>query len=212
MVNKEDVDAMKKILMSLSSDNTEVYDADKPVDKQHLNENSNIKPDVLEMKKILSSFQDVANKTVGNIVSTSKNDPIIKETLRRRITENSMQYGHYKVISKYTKTKIKVYDVLDMNTNECIANDLFLYESAFAITKLLNKGNKPLDHKIRKIIMLEEKYCSNRAEAIYYKKKKNSMLTEGKTKEYNIMSAKYNNAQNVASSIQQELKVIVGQL
>lgn len=168
--------------------------------------------DTLAMKKILEKMYKSAEKITENIAEVSEFNDYGRDLIIAK--NNTVNIGNkYEIKVRFSETlgsKKNFYDIFETGTNKCLCKDLFLFEAAEAIVKLLNRGENILGEKIRKVVFFEQKYVKNRQDAAVFKKR----LTESKNKrrDYKIYEMKYINAKEEALKAKKKIIEIINGL
>lgn len=155
------------------------------------------------------SGSDVITRTVREQASS---EPMLAEAFNTQYDGSKVVIGdRYEIRIKPT-AEAKSFDVVDSVTNQIIADNLCIYEAAYGIVKLLNKGYAALDPHIRKIVFLEQQYYNAKGEAIVFKKKVQKAKTLGESRNADINAAKFQNAKTVALNAKNQISKIVESL
>ena len=102
----------------------------------------------------------------------------------------------------------KYYDVVNIHTQEPIAIDLSLYESALALTKLLNFSVGINSPKIKEVLDLEERYSKLRQDAAIFRVR---MKQRTEAKDYTraaIAEDRYQEARTEALALRESIIAI----
>jgi hypothetical protein len=127
-----------------------------------------------DMKEILRRFNQGASMSVQRITENEDTDREFHTALVTERTKDGVKVGSWE-IKVYEDQGNKTYDIVNVKTNEPIARDLTLYESALAITKMLNK-NMGINHRhVMEVLTLEDQYARARQEAALFKRKARRM-------------------------------------
>lgn len=123
-----------------------------------------VTPDAVDaMKNIMLAFQGAT--AVNEQV---KESPRFREAIATNRTQAGVQIGSWE-IKVNEDSSGKTYDVINVHTNEAIALDLTLYESAHGLAKLLNFHVGINDPKVKRLLALEEEYARYRQDAAVFK-------------------------------------------
>ncbi|MEM5877774.1 MAG: hypothetical protein QXF12_02720 [Candidatus Aenigmatarchaeota archaeon] len=166
------------------------------------------------MKKILEKFYYSAEKAAKDLVENSKNNEYMKDLLNSEKDTFKIN-DRYEIKVRFSQTlgeKKNFYDIYDCVTKNYLSKDLFLFEAAEAIVKLLNRGENILGEKIRKVIFYEQKYTKHRQDAAIYKKRMKESLKKSKLKEYNLYEIKYNNSKEEALKAKKKIIDIINEV
>lgn len=127
-----------------------------------------------DMKEILRRFNQGASMSVARITENEDTNREFHTALATERTKDGVKVGSWE-IKVYEDQGNKTYDIVNVTTNEPIARDLTLYESALAITKMLNK-NMAINHRqVMEVLTLEDQYARVRQEAALFKRKARRM-------------------------------------
>lgn len=163
--------------------------------------------DVSSMKDLLGRLADLSESTTTSLVESARTNSELSEAIRTRRTPNSVVFDNQFEI-QIIEGKRKRFNVVE-SQGTVVAEHLYLYESAHAIVKLLNRGKPALDPQIRHIVGLEENYSSAYLDAMRFKKKL-SVLRE--SRERDIYSAKYQHARERALEAKYQIESILKNL
>jgi hypothetical protein len=162
------------------------------------------------MSDVLKKLKSNVDTAAQGIVTESKKNPDLGFAVEaQRTDERSVSVSRY-TIQAEEKTLTEglsknFYNVVDTQTNEIVAADLGLFESAMGVVKHLLYTNKVA--AVDKIINLDSVYLSAMTEAYAYKKRM-SRLDES-TATHDVAAAKYSQAkQKLASAKMRILKTL----
>lgn len=162
--------------------------------------------DIDAMKKVLEAFGN-AGKTILNEASNSS-DMEINNLMQTSLT------GHVKIGNIFEirvreieslRGNKKVFDIYNAATNECISDDLFLYEAAYAIVKYLNKGHNLLSSEIRNIARLEQEYAGLRTDAGIFKVRLSESLKKGDNQRASLFETRFQDTKDKALATKAEI-------
>lgn len=165
------------------------------------------------MHEILGRLNGATNNAFTNLKKMGQTNPQVNEMLHTSHygDENSGSVDidryevRYKTDESGPKPK-KIFSVFDKENKHIIAEDLLIYESAYGIVKLLNRGASTGDPQVVKFIQLEESYWSKRQEAADCKRKYNKAVRLSEYEAADIIHAKYQQARERALSVKQNVK------
>jgi len=166
--------------------------------------------DVDSMKDILSKLSSVTESTVGTLTESARNNPELTEAITTQRVPGQVRFANKYSIQILDEDK-KRFNVIDAH-GAAIATDLYLYESAYAIVKLLNKGYAALDPAIREIIVLEERYHSNRSDAGRFRQRHKQAQQLKESRNVDIYAAKYQRARDNALDAKHSIQQILDNL
>jgi hypothetical protein len=165
-------------------------------------------PGAADMKEILSRFYESANQATERVAEKVQQSPRLKEALETKRTQAGVQVGSWEIRVHEDVPGTKTYDVVNVHTDEPIAHDLSLYESALALTKLLNRNSGINTPKVREILDLEENFTRQRTDAANFKRKINRMLKEGDEFRANVAEDRYEECRQQAIALRSKLIAI----
>ena len=164
-----------------------------------------------QMKAILQRFNQGATNSVQRIQEDTATHPAFESALKTEKTRTGVKVGSWE-IKVYEDQGNKTYDVCHVQTSEPIARDLTLYESALAITKLLNKHVSINSAQVREVLSLEEDYSRARTDAALFKRKARRMNESANHFEAHVADARYQEARATAIKYRDKLQSINRQL
>jgi len=164
-----------------------------------------------QMKAILQRFNQGASNAVQRIQEDNSTHPEFESALKTEMIPGGVKIGSWE-IKVYEDAGNKTYDVCHVQTNEPIARDLTLYESAVAITKLLNKHVSINSAQVREVLELEESYSRARQDAALFKRKARRMNESANHFEAHVADDRYQEARAVAIKHRDRLQAINRQL
>lgn len=145
-----------------------------------------------DMKKILDTLEVTLNKVVDDVMEKGK--PIIHEkgilgSTWEVVKENT---NHYRIFCK--------------ETGNILVDNIELYEVAFNIAYLLNKGNAIESEKVSKIIRENEQFCKYFYEASFYNQKRKAYARQGNWNKHDLMETQFEIARDKANSAREKLR------
>lgn len=172
MVTDQDRDAMKRILSALDGNPI-------PREKRTIVENSDAPVtlagagyvttrDIDAMAQVLNKLNNVTTE----VISESKSNPQLAEAVTTQRTQQGVKVGSYQIMIKEDEKRIagkQYYSIYHSQTNDVIADDLTLYETALAVVKHLNSGKYVNSPVVRKLFEADDRYTAHRTDAIRFK-------------------------------------------
>lgn len=214
VVTPEDHQAMVKIL-NLFNDSTEVSDNSNLRSKSKIVETTPYKgrPDVVSdvdvsaMSNILSKLNSVKP---GNTVLTenSVSNPELLEAFETEKTKNGVAIGKYQILIKEDAKRLagkQYYSIYHTSSNDVIADDISLYETALTVVRLLNTGKYLNSVEIRKLFEYDDTYTSHRMDALLYKRRLNKCFDPVKT---DIFESRYQSSIDKAMTAKKQIKLL----
>lgn len=145
-----------------------------------------------DMKKILENLEVALNKVVNDV--TEKGKPIIH---KKGILGNTWEV---------VKEDVNHYRILCKETGNVLIDNIELYEVAFNIAYLLNKGNAIESEKVKKIIRENEQFCKYFYEAVFYNKKRKIYAKQGNWQKHVLMETQFEIARDRAIHAREKLR------
>jgi len=165
-------------------------------------------PDVGAMKKILENLNNATSGAVASLQETATYDRNVKEALQTEKTETGTRIGSWKInMNVYEKMgkEIKTYDIVNVYSNESLAQDLYLYEVAHGLVKLFNRGETLTSQSVREMLNYEEQYSRNRLDALRFKKRYQESIKKKDYTTADIMESRYQQARSHALSAKNQI-------
>lgn len=178
--------------------------------------------DVKDMKSILERFNqatvDIAQNLAKEVIYEKDfyKDTELKEAIMTRPTDSGVQIGKWEiriiVEEKSNGKEQKRYSVVHNKNNMVIAEDLVLYEAAYGIVKLLNRGKTITSSDIKEILKIEDRYNELRSEALNFKRRSINAYKQKDEKSAQIFENKFEHSKSLASMSHKQLKKLVESL
>lgn len=185
MVSQQEKDEMSKIL-SLMEGKPITPTNGKPVSSYQVElagPGQVTQADVHAMSKVLESLNKISTNAVSEIISESKITPELSEALMTERLDTSVKIGRYEIMILEDQKRIagkQYYRIVNTNSNDVIADDISLYETARTVVKYLHSGKFVNDPEVRKLFELDTAYSSHKVDAIRYKRLLNKNTTDFK--------------------------------
>ena len=146
--------------------------------------------DIDAMSMVLQRLNTVTNGTIDVMLSEGA-QPESSEALGTQRTPDGVKIGRWQILIKESENRSvgkQFYAVYNRLTNESIADDISLYETALGIVRLLNKGEAPGGIQVRNLLEADDAYTSHRTDALMYKRK---MSNTGDRSKQDIFESRY---------------------
>jgi hypothetical protein len=130
--------------------------------------------DVSAMSDVLSKLNNISNHVVDNIITESVTQPILSEALQIQKLQNGIKVGRYQILVKEDSQRLagkQFYSIYNSLTNDTIADDISLYETALAVVRLLNNGKFANSVEVRQLFEQDNAYTSHKVDAINFKRR-----------------------------------------
>ena len=160
-----------------------------------------------DMKEIMRRLNQGVSNSVERIVENDNTDLKFASALVTEKTDRGVKVGSWE-IKMYEENGQKTYDVCHVQTEEPIARDLTLYESALTISKLLNAHVSINSHQIRNVLALEDEFAKTRNEAATFKRKMRRMTESNNLFEAHVAEARFNESRTAAVKLRDRIIIL----
>ena len=170
---------------------------------------ANVSTDAKAMYDILAKLEEATKTAATEVAASAEHDTslITAGAVRNRETDSIEIDGNYKI--QLVERKVienvnkKFYNIED-SIGTVLYKELALFESAMGIIKnlMFDKG----DHKIDKIVQLDDRYAAYLTEAAMYKHKSITLTESYKT---DVYVAKQGHAMHKLHSIKKQIKSLL---
>lgn len=170
---------------------------------------ANVSTDAKAMYDILAKLEEATKTAATEVAKSAEHDTslITAGAVRNREADSIEIDGNYKI--QLVERKVienvnkKFYNIED-STGTVLYKELALFESAMGIIKnlMFDKG----DHKIDKIVQLDDRYAAYLTEAAMYKHKSITLTESYKT---DVYVAKQGHAMHKLHSIKKQIKSLL---
>jgi hypothetical protein len=211
-VSQQERDAMAKLL-SIMNGEKPISESKTTVAHEHYDNGSILSgpgvtsTDITAMKNILSKLHNLPT-SIRPVVINEAVDPELEEAIQTDRTANSVNVGRYQIMIKENPKRLagkQYYSIYHSVTNDVIADDLSLYETALAAVRLLNNGKFANCKEIRKLFEQDDIYTSHRVDALMYKRKLNKNTDPFKQ---DIYESRYQASIDKAMIAKKQIKVL----
>lgn len=203
--SRKDVDAMANIMKALGGDKSGVQQQAKQEAQEReeagiIDTSPGVKStDVKAMENILSAFNS-ASSNVSKKVATTINEA--------KKTNIGVEIGLYSV----EKNDDGYYDIRDNRTNDTLFEDLYIYETAFVITKHLNDGKKVNSDEITKVMSTNALFEHYYEDALIHKNSYKKAKKRNDTHKMGVAEARFGRAKDEAAKTKKNIKNLYEQL
>jgi len=139
--------------------------------------------DVDAMASVLNKLNNLSNHVVDDMITESAQNPSVSEALVTERMHNGIKVGRYQILVKEDLSRIagkQFYSIYNSLTNDTIADDISLYETALAVLRLLNSGKFVNCSEVRTLFEQDDAYTSHKVDAITYKRRLLTVKDESK--------------------------------
>ena len=130
--------------------------------------------DIHAMSDVLSKLNSITNHVVDDMITESVAHPQMSEALHTQKLSNGIKVGRYQILVKEDAQRLagkQFYSIYNSLTNDTIADDISLYETALAVVRLLNKGKFANSAEVRQLFENDDAYTSHKVDAINFKRR-----------------------------------------
>lgn len=141
--------------------------------------------DINAMAGILTKLQSI--KPTQSVLHEGISDPELVEAYETKKTKTGVSIGKYQILIKEDAKRLagkQYYSVYHTSSNDIIADDISLYETALTVVRLLNNGKYLNSVEIRKLFEYDDTYTSHRLDALLYKRRLSKVSDPVKTDIY----------------------------
>jgi hypothetical protein len=206
-VDSREVEEMSRLLRILNGEqygeqrSIESHSTDASVSRVAIGESVDPTDD---MKAILERFQSGAKASVAKAREDAVDNRPLRDALITEKTKNGVKMGSWEI--KVTEHNgVKSYDVTNIHTDEAIAQDLTLYESALCLCKLLNFHVGINSAQVREVLDLEDRYARFRHEAVVFKQRIKQRSSSGDSVRAAIAEDRYQEARTNALNLREQI-------
>lgn len=161
--------------------------------------------DITAMANILAKINNVNTVRPANVLNESA-DSELAEAIQTERTANGVNVGRYQIMIKENLKRLagkQYYSVYNSITNDVIADDLSLYETALAVVRLLNAGKFANCKEIRKLFEQDDLYTAHKVDALMYKRRLQNTKDEMK---HDIYESRYQASIDKAMLAKKQIK------
>jgi hypothetical protein len=218
MPSRADVDSMARILRIMNGETVEP----EPV-RMHGGQTVNnpivvtqgpTSADTAAMAKILEAFRGATEDTAVSLREEAARSPRMQEAMATVATPTGAIIDKWEVRARVQESassgkQRKIYDVMNPRTREVVAEKLVIYEAAFAIVRLLNKGHAANSSRVQEVLTLEETFHRNRQDAARFKQRFERCKSLGEKEAGDVFEARYQRARAEALVAHDQVKSIL---
>lgn len=164
--------------------------------------------DVNAMASVLHRLNDLSNHVVDGMISEGQALPKVAEALNTQRTEDGVKVGRYQIMIKEDQARIagkQYYSIYNSLTNDIIADEISLYETALSVVRLLNSGKFANSSEVRKLFEQDDLYTSHKVDAILFKRKMNKSSDRSKR---DIFESRYQASLDRCMAAKKNIKIL----
>lgn len=209
-VAPEDKDAMKRILELMEgkepSDPTPRSNASSG-DVELAGAGQVTRRDIDAMAMVL----DKLNSVTKSVIKESHTDPDLQEAIGTQRTDDGVKVGNYQIMIKEDQKRLagkQYYSIYHVKSNDIIADDITLYETALTVVKLLNSGRYVNEPVIRRLFEADDRYTAHKSDAIRFKSRARSTFDASKR---DVYESRYQASIDNAMSYKKAIKKLISE-
>lgn len=213
-VTPEERDAMQRLLEvmegkapSVPSPKAEQYGAP---DTELAGAGQVTQRDIDAMSQVLAKLNNVTQQ----VVYESEQDPHLRNAINTERNDDGVKVGSYQIMIKEDEKRLagkQYYSIYHTKTNDIIADDLTLYETALTIVKILNSGRYVNDPVVRKLFEADDRYTSHRTDAIRFKARMKQAENRGDDAKRDVYESRYQVAIDNAMGFKKDIKKLISE-
>lgn len=166
--------------------------------------------DIDAMSQVLSKLNNVTQQ----VLYEGETDPNLRAAISTQRNEDGVKVGSYQIMIKEDDRRLagkQYYSIYHTRTNDVIADDLSLYETALTIVKLLNSGRYVNDPTIRKLFEADDRYTSHRTDAIRFKARMKQAEKSGDIAKRDVFESRYQVSIDNAMTFKKDIKKLISE-
>ena len=199
--SRQDVNAMANLMKALNGDKSALKE--QAATERKAREDAGIidttpgvkTEDIKAMENILSAFNS-ASSNVSKKVATTMNESVK--------TPTGVKVGLFSV----EKTDDGYYDIRDNRTNDTLFEGLYIYETAYVITKHLNDGKKINSEEITQVMSRNALFEHYYEDAIMHKNSFKKAKARKDLQKMDVYEARFGRAKDEAAKAKRAVKYI----
>ena len=211
-VTPEDRDAMARILQMMNGETPSSSSAPSTISESAVDlagPGQVTKADVDAMASVLGRLNNLSNRVVDTMLTEGAVSPAVSEALNTEKLQSGVKVGRYQILVKEDHNRLagkQFYSIYNSLTNDTIADDISLYETALGVVRLLNSGSFTNSQEVRKLFEYDDLYSSHRVDALVYKKK---MSTNPDPSKRQIFESRYQASLDRCMLAKKNIKILV---
>ncbi len=166
--------------------------------------------DIDAMSQVLAKLNTVTQQ----VVYESEQDPQLRSAMVTERNDGGVKVGSYQIMIKEDEKRLagkQYYSIYHTRTNDIIADDLTLYETALTIVKVLNSGRYVNDPLVRKLFDADDRYTSHRTDAIRFKARMKQAERRGDESKMDVYESRYQVAIDNAMTFKKDIKKLINE-
>lgn len=164
--------------------------------------------DINAMADVLSKLNNVTQQ----VLYEGDTDHKFKQDVSTVRNDRGVKVGNYQIMIKEDTKRLagkQYYSIYHVKTEDVIADDLTLYETALNVVKMLNSGKYVNDPVIRKLFEADDNYTSQRTDAIRFKYRMRKAEQEGDYAKLDVYESRYQTSISNAMNHKKTIKNLI---
>lgn len=209
----EEHDAMKRLLEMMNGDTPSTpaakpraVDPNAPVELAGPGQITTA--EVNAMADVLSKLNNVTQQ----VLVESDRNPQLRQAVNTQRNDHGVKVGSYQIMIKEDEKRIagkQYYSIYHSQTNDVIADDITLYETALAVVKHLNSGKYANSHIVRKLFEADDAYTARRTDAIRFKSMMRRASNGRDMSKHDVYESRYQASIDGAMAAKREIKQLI---
>lgn len=165
------------------------------------------KADITAMANILGKLNTLSSPGKVNVINETV-DLELAEAIQTERTATGVNVGKYQIMIKENPKRLagkQYYSIYHSVTNDIIADDLSLYETALTAVRLLNSGKFTNCKEIRRLFEQDDLYTAHRVDALMYKRR---VMTTKDPVKHDIYESRYQASLDKAMVAKKQIKTL----
>ena len=168
------------------------------------------KRDVDAMSMVLQKLNTVTQQ----VITESHRDPELHEAVETHRNDQGVKIGSYQIMIKEDTKRLagkQYYSIYHVKSNDIIADDISLYETALTVAKLLNSGRYVNDLVIRGLFEGDDKYTAHKTDAMRFKIRSKSCERQGNLNKRDVYESRYQASITNAMAYKKDIKKLINE-
>lgn len=166
------------------------------------------KRDVDAMAMVLNKL----NSVTQSVINESHRDPNLQEALETQRNDHGVKIGSYQIMIKEDQKRLagkQYYSIYHVKSNDVIANDITLYETALTVVKLLNSGKYVNEPIIRRLFEADDRYTAHKSDAVRFKARARKSDISGDLAKKDVYESRYQASIDNAMGYKKAIKKLI---
>lgn len=165
--------------------------------------------DVNAMADVLTKLNSLTDQVVDTMITESSSNREVKSALETSRNSQGVKVGLYQIMIREDEKRLagkQYYSIYNTKTNDIIADDLSLYETALYVVKLLNNGKYANSPEVRKLFEDDNCYTAHKQDALRFRKAMIISERKGDAHKQSLYESRYQASLDRAMSHKREIK------